>query len=269
MVELFRSLKAAGVPREEAFPKAEYEARLANVRKAMAEQDIDVLLVHHTPNFCYLTGYESPLANWYGCLIVPREGELIAQILEAEVANLMVHGWENENIHIFDWRRQIDAPGQLAGILEERGYARKRIGLEARLPGCNAQTGTELRELLPDARIEDVSDLVLHFRAVKSPLEMAHVREAARFSDIGMAAGLGAIAPGKTDNDVYAASFEAMGRAGSEYNAIQPLVSPGHLSGMVHMKTRQRALRVGEPVVILLSCQAITSAIRLPSSVRP
>ena len=81
MVQRFRALKEAGVPQEMAFTREEYDARLAKVRKAMEEQEIDVLLVHHTPNFCYLAGYQSPLANWYGCLILPREGEPIAQIV--------------------------------------------------------------------------------------------------------------------------------------------------------------------------------------------
>ena len=253
MVEQFRVLKEAGVPQELAFPKQEYRARITRVRNAMEEQDIDVLLVHHTPNFCYLTGYETPLANWYGCLILPREGEPIAQVIDAEVANLMVHGWDNENIYVFDWRRQVDAPGQLVDILKERGFANKRIGLESRPPGCSAQTGQELRGQLPGVRIEDASDLVLYFRAVKSPLKMKHVREAARLTDIGMEAALKAMGSGKTENDVHAAAHASMTRAGSEYNSIEPVVSAGHASGMVHMKTSGHAMNLGDAVEILLS----------------
>ena len=62
MVEQFNALKEAGVPQEVAFPRSEYDARVAKVRKAMEVEGIDVLLVQHTPNFCYLAGYQTPLA---------------------------------------------------------------------------------------------------------------------------------------------------------------------------------------------------------------
>ena len=253
MVEQFKALRDAGVSQEMAFPRVEYEARLANVRNAMAEEDIDVLLVHHTPNFCYLAGYQTPLANWYACLIVPQEGELIAHIVDIELPSLLVHGWDNDSIIGFDWRLQGDAPGRLAEILRERGFAAERIGLELRLPGCSGQTAIELQQLLPEAKIIDASDLVLNLRVVKSPAELAHVREAARLTDIGMEASLDALAPGNTDNDVLAAAYAAMVRAGSEYVSIQPLVKVGNATGMVHITAKRRAMRPGDTVAIELT----------------
>ena len=92
----------------------------------------------------------------------------------------------------------------------------------------------------------DASDLVLYFRAVKSPAEMAHIREAARISDIGMKAGLAAIAPGKTDNDMLSASYAAMVDAGSEYLSIQPLTYVGRWTSMTHVVAKRRTLKVGE-----------------------
>ena len=250
MVQSYRALKEAGVPQEMAFSREEYDARLAKVRKAMEEQEIDVLLVHHTPNFCYLAGYQSPLANWYGCLIVPREGEPIAQIVDLEVPNLMIHGWDNENIYVFDWRKHVRASSQLADILKERGYGDKRLGLEFRLPGCSALTLHELWERLPQAKIKDASDLVLYFRAVKSPAEMAHIREAARLTDIGMEAGLAAIAPGKTDNDLLRAAYDAMIEAGSEYLSVQPLTYVGRWTSMTHVVAKRRVMNMGDPATL-------------------
>ena len=253
MVQRFRALKEGGVLQEMAFPREEYDARLAKVRKAMEEQDIDVLLVHHTPNFCYLAGYQSPLSNWYGCLILPREGEPIAQVIDIEVANLMVHGWDSENIHIFTWQRQVDAPSQLASILKERGYGNKRLGLELRLPGCSGLTALQLQQLLPEAKIIDASDLVYYLRAVKSPAEMAHIREAARITDIGMEAGLAAIAPGKMDNDLVAAACAAMIGAGSEYLSIQPMTYVRRRTSMTHVVAKRRTIEVGDPATISLT----------------
>ena len=253
MVEMFNTLRDAGVPQEMAFPRSEYDARVAKVRKAMEEEGIDVLLVQHTPNFCYLAGYQAPLASWYSCFVLPREGEPIAQVPRNEIANLLIHGWDNENVYDFDWHKESESPIELARVLRERGFAQKTIGVEPRLVGWGAHTAQQLRDLLPQARIKDASDVVMNFRVVKSPAEMAHIREAARLTDIGMQAGLDAIAPGKSDNDVVAAAYAAMIQAGSEYITIQPLVYAGHTTGTVHVTAKRRPLMPGAPVCIELT----------------
>ena len=219
----------------------------------MGEQDIDVLLVHHTPNFCYLAGYQSPLSNWYGCMVLPREGEPIAQVCDIEIPNLLVHGWDNENIYVMDWRTQMDAPSQLPNILQERGYGDKRIGVEARLAGCRSSVVLELQAQLPNAKIQDASHVVLNFRGVKSPAEMECVRQAASLTDIGMLAGLAEVAPGKTDNDMLAAACDAMARAGSEYLSIQPLTYTGAMASLSHVTAKRRAMKAGETVAIELT----------------
>ena len=45
--------------------------RLARTRAAMASAGIDVLLVHSLPDICYLTGFQTPLSDWYSCLVLP------------------------------------------------------------------------------------------------------------------------------------------------------------------------------------------------------
>jgi Xaa-Pro dipeptidase len=273
MVELFRALNNAAVPQELAFPKAEYAERVAKVRKAMEAEGIGVLLVQYAPNFCYLSGYQTPLANWYGCLVLPLEGELIAHLPMTEVPNLMIHGWDNENIYTLPGYMNIEAAIELGRILQQRGLADKTIGVEERLPGWSAYTAMQLREQLPKARIRDGSDLVLGLRAVKSPGELAHIRRAARFTDIGMQAGLDSVASGKTDNDVISAAYAAMVRAGSEYLSIQPLVYTSHVTGMLHVAAKRRPIKAGETVIIELAgvCQRYaaplvrTAIVGLPS----
>ena len=48
---------------EVAFPESEYATRLELVRETMNEKGLDVLLVTYVNNACYLTGYQTPLAN--------------------------------------------------------------------------------------------------------------------------------------------------------------------------------------------------------------
>ena len=182
-----------------------------------------------------------------------EKGSPIAQVCDIEIPNLLVHGWDNENIYVMDWRTQMDAPSQLPNILQERGYGDKRIGVEARLAGCRSSVVLELQAQLPNAKIQDASHVVLNFRGVKSPAEMECVRQAASLTDIGMLAGLAEVAPGKTDNDMLAAACDAMARAGSEYLSIQPLTYTGAMASLSHVTAKRRAMKAGETVTIELT----------------
>ena len=71
-----------------AFSDAEYAERLARVRRAMAAQGLDLLLLHNLPSVCYLTGYQTPVSDWYTCLIVPLEGDLTLQFTVPEISGL-------------------------------------------------------------------------------------------------------------------------------------------------------------------------------------
>ena len=247
------ALKSAGLTTELAFSRQEYNSRVAKVRGLMAERGIDVLLVHYTPNFCYLYGYQSPLANWNTCLILPLEGEPIAQVIDIEVANLLVHGWDTGSVYTSDWTSQAEAPEQLVEILNSRGYSDKRIGIELRLPGFSGLTNQVLRDKLSDAEFVDVSDLVMGLRAVKSPTELAHIREAARMTDIGMESALAAIKEGERDNDIAAAALGSLTKAGSEYLSVQPLVYVGSWTALTHVVAKRRTIKRGETAGIELT----------------
>jgi Xaa-Pro aminopeptidase len=230
----------ADVPQEQAFPSAEYALRLRRVRDAMERQELDFLLLHGLPNICWLSGFQTPLSDWYHCLIVPRSGELLLQCCDTELA--MMNG-RVSRIAVVLWERMEEAGDQLAGLLEDLGASGRRIGVELRRPGLNAWTLERLRAGLPTASFVDASDLTPRLRAVKSAAEIACLREAARLTDLGMAAGVAAIREGGYDNDVIAAASDAMLRAGSEFFSIQPIVRTGRRSGVVHA-TGKRA-RVG------------------------
>ena len=51
---------------------------------AMDRAGLDVLLVHSLPNICYLTGFQTPLSDWYHCLILPRDGEPVLQVCDPD-----------------------------------------------------------------------------------------------------------------------------------------------------------------------------------------
>jgi Xaa-Pro aminopeptidase len=113
-----------------------------------------------------------------------------------------------------------DARTQLVDLLAERGYS--RIVCDS-LPSELASAlhlGAPGLEMVPDplwgARL----------RRTKEPSELALLREAARISDLGMAAAFGAARPGASGRDIAAEATAAMLRAGCEEAGLQVAVGP-------------------------------------------
>jgi Xaa-Pro dipeptidase len=236
---------AAQPDREFAFPAYEYEVRLARVRSAMDGAGLDLLVVHSLPNICYLTGFQTPLADWYHALIVPRAGAPVLQVCDGELARLNTRV---DRIETVLWESMEDAADALVHLLEEHDVAGKRVGLELRRPGLSPHVDRHLRGALPGTRFEDASQLVARVRAVKSPAEIECLRQAARITVAGMEAAIAAIAPGATDNTLTAAADAAMTGAGSEYFNIDPIVRTGTRSSVIHATCKRTPIHPGDAI---------------------
>src|SRR3546814_8471670 len=68
----------------------------------------------------------------------------------------------------------------LAGIVEKRGWGKRRIGVEMDNYYFSAKAFAVLQERLPNAAFHDATYLVNWQRAVKSPQELAYMETAAR-----------------------------------------------------------------------------------------
>jgi ectoine hydrolase len=251
VVEILESYRSRLVPKEMAFSEAEYRARLDRVREAMGAKGLDLLLLHHLPSVCYLTGYQTPVSDWYNCLIVPLEGDLALQVCDFEVGLALVHTTV-ERILSVRWNRMDEAATQLVELLGAANVDRKRIGIESRRTGLNAHAYQLLRDRFPRAHLVDGSDLVPRIRALKSPAEIDCLRQAGRLSVAGLDAAIRAMRPGVTENAVAAAAAAAMIEAGSEFFCTDPWVRAGHRSGIIHATYKRHFVKPGDPVIIEL-----------------
>jgi Xaa-Pro dipeptidase len=250
-MDILDSYRTRFIPKEMAFSEAEYRERLARVRAAMGAHGLDLLLLHHLPSICYLTGYQTPVSGWYSCLVVPLEGDLALQVCDFEVGLALVHTTV-ERILSVRWNRMDEAAGQLVELLRGAELDGKRIGVESRRMGLNAHVYQLLRDCFPQARFMDASDLVPRVRAVKSPAELECLRQAGRFSVSGMEAAIRAIRPGVTENAIAAAAAATMIEAGSEFFCTDPWVRAGHRSGIIHATYKRHLVKPGDPVIIEL-----------------
>ena len=230
-----------------AFSVDEYRARVAAVQRCIAAAGIDALLCHTFPNICYLTGFETIGAHKYYLLIVRPEGDPVLLTQDFEAHNGRVSSWLSDFATYPVWA---DPIGVSRDLLASLGLAEGRLGVEMDATTLTPHTWGRLREALPNATFVDATGTVEALRLIKSPAEVAVLREAGRLSGLGVQAALDAVAEGKTDNDVAQASYAALIGGGSEYMCYAPIVTVGARSGVPHTTHRRIPIRRGDPVFI-------------------
>lgn len=201
------------------FSLDEYADRIKKVRQRLVERNLDALLVYWPENIYYLSGLNSIGYTNYQVLVLPvdRDPFFVARSVQVD------------NVHKFSCVDEIDVyrdggdPVEATiEALKKRGLDQKRLGVEL---DAWFLTPRIYLKLAPVLNLVDASQLVNWIRLVKSPRELEYMREAVRAMEAGAAAGLAAIRPGATENDVAAALLAASVKAGSEYTGHAPLIS--------------------------------------------
>jgi Xaa-Pro dipeptidase len=174
---------------------AELERRHRNVRAAMAEHELDVLIVAGSEYsgfegaVTYLSGFQ--IVHRYAYVVVPPEGDpLIVFPSEARYVGEHATAQIEQVFH--------DHPGlHIAELARARGW--KRLGIYGRDYIMTVRDFAALEgELVP---FDEEFDLA---RAVKSEAELESVRESVRINEDGFDAFLAAYEPGKTAAEVMA-----------------------------------------------------------------
>ncbi|AGB73666.1 MULTISPECIES: M24 family metallopeptidase [Rhizobium] len=235
-----------------AFEQKDYNYRVQRVREKMAQAEIDVLLVTDLSNICYLTGFQTLVSDWYSCLILPAQGNLVLHVCDLEVDLGRVHT-NVERIESIMWSRMDEAGTELALIIDSLNSTPKKIGLESRQKGLTPYAYSKLCSAFPNAIVADASGLVTRIRAVKSPTEITYMRKAGLYSVAGLTAAEAIIQEGITDNDIAAAASAGMIRAGSEYFSIDPIIRTGDWHAIVHSSFRRNKIKRGDPIIMEMS----------------
>ena len=228
-----------------AFTLDEYRDRLRRVQHDMRERGLDVLVVLDRANICYLTGMENCYMTAFYAAVVPASDEPILVASQFEMLNARLSSWCEAQATFPVGGNPIET---LCRAPAELGCAGGRIGLERHV--MSAARYEEIRERLPQAQLVEAGDLVPRLKAIKSAREIDYLRQAGQQSSLGMEAALARATVGASDNDVAAAAYQAMLRAGSEFPCIDPIVTVGQRSGVPHTTFRRTTIEPGDCVLI-------------------
>ena len=157
-------------------PEEEFQARLAAVRREMARQDLDALVIYGDnysfADLCYLTNYFPKVRG--GIAVVPRQGAiaLLLNIGSRDVPFAKTLTW------VDDVRAANQVGSDGAKLLKEKGLERATIGLVDSGQGFPLPQLEEIKALLPQIRWQTCDALIAPMRQQKTARELAALRAA-------------------------------------------------------------------------------------------
>ncbi|MCI5076909.1 Xaa-Pro peptidase family protein [Oricola sp.] len=214
------------------FTPEEYVRRYDIVQAAMAEMDLDALLIRGPENITYFTGYETPGYYKYHCIIVPKDGEPVFLVRDFEWINTPEFAWSTRIAKVFDWDHP---PSVTVNVLQQLGLAGAcRIGVEKQTFFYTVDEHETLLRNLPENTFVDATQIMWNARMIKSDEEIAVMRKSAHLVDLAMQAGWDATRPGASGDEINAVVNKTLFENGGEYMGLPPFVLAGERSCLPH-----------------------------------
>jgi creatinase len=183
------------------FDASEYEARLAGLRRIMAEAGVDACVFTSMHNIAYYSGFlYCSFGRPYGLVVTASESVTISAGIDAAQPWRRCHG---DNITYTDWQRN----NYWRAILSVTGTGR-RIGVEG--DHLTLAQRDLLTTFLEPSEVHDIAPMTMRQRMHKSAAEVALIRHGAEVADVGGYAIREAIRAGAREIDIAMAGRDAM-----------------------------------------------------------
>ncbi|MCW3003112.1 MAG: peptidase [Conexibacter sp.] len=219
--------------------------RRERARNALRAAGADALLLCDPGAVAWLTGHETPIATG------PSPFAVGAMAMLGADGSVLLFAADDEDVPSDgDAVEAVRFPGFGLGPLDRLTAARRALTphLAGRRVGVEAAT-VPVGLLDAAASWVDVTAPVLAARAVKDPDELDRLRAALALCDAGQAALRGALGPGRTELELWAAARDAMdARAGTPLVVLADLVSGPRTAGVGGPPT-ERTVCEGELVL--------------------
>ena len=183
------------------FAQSEYDARVAGLRKIMVAEGLGSVLLTSMHGVAYYSGFlYCSFGRPYACVVTHDRVTTVSANIDAgqparrsACENLVYTDWKRDNY----WRA-------VRSLVPAGG----RLGIEG--DHLTLAQSSKLAEFLGAPETVDIAPAAMQQRMVKSPAEIALIREGARAADLGGEAIRAAIQPGTREIDVAMAGRNAM-----------------------------------------------------------
>jgi creatinase len=234
---------------EPTFSAAEMGRRQAGLRGILADLSLDaaVLTSYHNINYHADFLYCS-FGRRYALVVTHDQTVSVAAGIDAGQPWRRTFG---DNLSYTDWRRD-----NFFHALQQTIPGARRIGIE--FDHVSLDLKRQLEDAFPAVELVDVGQATMWMRTIKSPEEIALIRQGSRIADLGGAACVAAIAAGVPEHDVALASTASMVREiartfpHAELRDTWTWFQSGINTDGAHNPVTSRAIRPGD--ILLLNC---------------
>jgi Xaa-Pro dipeptidase len=224
------------------FTGDEFTARETTLQAALAQADLDGILIFAQESSYWLTGYDTFGYCFFQCLYFGADGRTALLTRSADLRQAQ-HTSTIEDIRIWTDGGDADPAGDLRRMLEALGLGGKKLGIELDTVGLTAANGRKIDAALDGfCTLVDASLVITRLRAVKSDAELAYVRKAGELSDAALDAARQATHAGADEGDILAAQHNAIFRAGGDYAGNEFIIGSGSDALLCRYKSGRRVL---------------------------
>ncbi|MFX1475813.1 MAG: M24 family metallopeptidase [Promethearchaeota archaeon] len=230
--------------------------RLSRVKRIMAREEIDGVLLFNPYNIRYLTGFKPTEGLGPSVVIITQEEApwLIVPELEFELAK---SSWI-QNMRTYSSNPpssgDIETPDLkdcIQEIVESLNLTSQVMGIE--LDFITVRWFEELKLLFPDAGFKDISSMLAELRMVKDEAELERLKVALQIAECGIRTAIEVIQPGITEIEVAAEVEYTLRKAGATGTGYPTVIASGPHTKSPYTQASAREIRDTEFVVIAIS----------------
>lgn len=225
------------------FTPIDFMARRQRIADSVKAAGLDAYVGTRQGALHYLSGAFMP---WRGAVIVTANGDCKFVYWAWDTSRIREEG-KDVDITPFTFS---DFTQVVANTLQDLGLSKGSIGIDLSHPGAAqvapgmmyANEYLELKDLLPDANIQNGVDVLDDVMLIKDAAEIERLRHAAHVADIGFNAGREAVRAGITENSVAGIIEQAIRDNGSTWAWALTggtEVGSGNRTGYFHGVTQQ------------------------------
>lgn len=217
-------------------------ARREKLRRLMAREGIDALLVSHPANRYYLSGFElhdCQCNESSGCLIVARDGKdwlCTDSRYEEAAADL----WEPDRIFLYHG----PAAEEVRDLIRDR--FRGVIGFESRILSWDF-----VRRLEPGLNLKEADGLVEELRVIKDEEEISLIERSARLNHDMLAWLPSILTAGGTEADIAWGIERFYREHGASENSFPPIVAQNAHAALPHYQPDRPAVITADSLILV------------------
>ncbi len=228
------------------FSLKEYQDRVDKLRKAMSDNDIEMIILTSMHNIAYYTGFiYCSFGRPYGCVITQNKIVTLSANIDASQPWRRSHC---DNIIYTDWKRD-NFFKAINSIINENKKP-KSIGIEN--DHITLEIKDKLDSIFENATFKDISKELMKHRMIKSDEEIEIIKNGARIADLGAEEIVKLIKPGQTELEIAIAGRDRMEREiaksypGAEYMDTWVWFQSGINTDGAHNPKTNRVLKNGD-----------------------